>query len=192
MRLSRTLVSTTGLAVGVLLSTAGLAAAQPLEQEHVHESDSEVIEEFCGDLTVRHDFEADVYFSAKPHGPDGLIYFADRVRITDSWTNLANDKTFTVAVAGQQKDLRVTDNGDGTLTILVLVAGRQFAYGPDGTRLFLDAGTFRFSFEVDHGGTPTDPFDDVEVEDSFELVKQAGRSDTAGRDFCEDIHEFIG
>ena len=192
MRLLRTLVSTTGLAVGVLLSTAGLAAAQPLEQEHVHESDSEVIEEFCGDLTVRHDFEVDVYFSAKPHGPDGLIYFADRFRGTDSWTNLANDKTFTVVFNGQQKDLRVTDNGDGTLTILVLGAGRQSVYGPDGTRLFLDAGTFRFSFLVDHGGTPTDPFDDVEIEDSFELVKQAGRSDTADRDFCEDIHEFIG
>jgi hypothetical protein len=180
------------LAVGVLVWTAGLAAAQPLEQEHVHESDSEVIEEFCGDLTVRHDFELDVYFSAKPHGPDGLIYFADRVRGTDSWTNLANDKTFTVVFNGQQKDLRVTDNGDGTLTILVLGTGRSAAYGPDGTRLFLDAGTFRFSFMVDHGGTPTDPSDDEEIEDSFELVKQAGRSDTAGRDFCEDIHEFIG
>jgi hypothetical protein len=192
MRLSRTLVSTTGLAVGVLLSTAGLAQAQPLEQEHVHESDSEVIEEFCGDLTVRHDFEVDVYFSAKPHGPDGLIYFADRFRGTDSWTNLANDKTFTVVFNGQQKDLRVTDNGDGTLTILVLQAGRQSAYGPDGTRLNLDAGTSRVSFLVDHGGTPTDPSDDEEIEGSFQVVKQAGRSDTAGRDFCEDIHEIIG
>jgi hypothetical protein len=192
VRLSRTLLSTAGLAVAVSMSTAGLAAAKPIEQEHVHDSGSEVIVNFCGDLTVRHDFEVDAYFSAKPHGPDGLIYFADRVRATDSWTNLDNEKTFTVAIAGQQKDLRVTDNGDGTLTILVLVAGRQFAYGPDGTRLFLDAGTFRFSFMVDHGGTPTDPFDDVEIEDSFELVKEAGRSDTAGRDFCEDIHEFIG
>jgi hypothetical protein len=192
VRLSRILVFTAGLAVAVLVSTAGVAAAQPLEQEHVHESDSEVIEEFCGDLTVRHDFEADVYFSAKAHGPDGLIYFADRARITDSWTNLANDKTFTVAGAGQQKDLLVTDNGDGTLTILVLVAGRQFAYGPDGTRLFLDAGTFRFEFVVDHGGTPTDPFDDEEIGGSFRLVKEAGRADTADRDFCEAIHEFIG
>ena len=192
MRLSRALVLTAGLAVAVLMSTAGLAAAAPPEQEHVHESGTEVIEEFCGDLTVRHDFEADVYFSAKPHGPDGLIYFADRFRFTDSWTNLANDETFTVVVTGQQKDLRVTDNGDGTLTILVLGAGRQSVYGPDGTLLFLDAGTFRFSFVVDHGGTPTDPFDDEEIEDSFELVKEAGRSDTADRDFCEDIHEFIG
>jgi hypothetical protein len=180
------------LAVGVLLSTAGLAAAQPIEQEHVHESSSEVIEDFCGDLTVRHDFEADVYFSGKPHGPDGLIYFADRFRGTDSWTNLANDKTFTVAFTGQRKDLRVTDNGDGTLTILLLGAGRTFVYGPDGTRLFLDAGTFRVSFLVDHGGTPTDPSDDEEIEGSFEVVKEAGRADTDGRDFCDDLHEFIG
>ena len=105
---------------------------------------------------------------------------------------LANDKTFTVVVTGQQKDLRVTDNGDGTLTILVLGAGRFSAYGPDGTLLLLDAGTFRFSFVVDHGGTPTDPFDDEEIEGSFRVVKEAGRSDTADRDFCEDIHEFIG
>jgi hypothetical protein len=191
-RLSGTLVLTVGLAVAALISTAGLAAAKPIEQEHFRDSGSEVLEDFCGDLTVRHDFEVDSYFSIKPHGRDGLVYFADRVRATDSWTNVATDKTFTVAVAGQQKDLRVTDNGDGTLTILFLVAGRQFAYGPDGTRLFLDAGTFRGSFLVDHGGTPTDPFDDVEIEGSFELVKEAGRADTADRDFCEDIHEFIG
>ena len=193
MRLSRTVVLVAGLTVGVLISPAGLAAAKPIEQEHFHDSGSEVIEEFCGDLTVRHDFEVDVYFSGKPHGPDGLIYFADRVRATDSWTNLANDKTFTVAFAGQQKDQRVTDNGDGTLTIQVLTAGRSFAFGPVGTRfLFLDAGTFRFQFLVDHGGTPTDPDDDEEIEGSFELVKEAGRADTAGRDFCEDIHDFIG
>jgi hypothetical protein len=191
VRLSRAIVLTAGLAVAVSSATAGQAAAEPLIQEHVHESTSEVIEQFCGDLTVRHDFEVDVYFSAKPHGPDGLAYFADRFRLTESWTNLANNKTFTVVATGQQKDLRVTDNGDGTLTILVLVAGRSFSYGPDGTRLFLDAGSFRFAFMVDHGGTPTDPFDDEDLA-FLGVVKEAGRSDTEGRDPCEDIHEFIG
>jgi hypothetical protein len=190
MRLSRTLLLTTGLAVGVSMSTAGLAAAQPIEQEHFHDSGSEVIEEFCGDLTVRHDFEADGYFSGKSRGPDGLIYFAERFRLTDAWTNLANDKTFTVTFAGQQKDQQVTDNGDGTLTIQVLIAGRNFRYGPDGTRLALDAGIFRFQFLVDHGGTPTDPDDDEEIEGSFELLQDtAGR---AGIDFCDDIHDIIG
>jgi hypothetical protein len=193
VRLSRTVLMTAGLAVAVSMSTASLAAAQPIAQEHFHDSGSEVIEEFCGDLTVRHDFEVDVYFSGKPHGPDGLIYFADRARGTDAWTNLANDKTFTVTFAGQQKDQQVTDNGDGTLTIQVLVAGRALAYGPDGTRfLFLDAGMSRFQFMVDHGGTPTDPDDDQEIEGSFELLQEAGRADTAGRDFCEDIHDIIG
>jgi hypothetical protein len=192
MRLSRTLLLTAGLAVGVSMSIAGLAAAQPIEQEHFHDSGSEVIEEFCGDLTVRHDFEADGYFSVKPHGPDGLIYFADRFRLTDAWTNLANDKTYTQTFAGQQKDQRVTDNGDGTLTIVDLIAGRLFAFGPDGTRLFVDAGTFQFQFLVDHGGTPTDPSDDVEIEGSFEVVKDVGSTATVGRDFCGIIHEFIG
>jgi len=172
------------------MSTAGLAAAQPIAQEHVHDSGSEVIEEFCGDLTVRHDFEADGYFSGKPHGPDGLIYFADRFRLTDAWTNLANDQTFTATFAGQQKDQQVTDNGDGTLTIQVLIAGRNFEYGPDGTRLSVVGGIFRFQFLVDHGGTPTDPDDDEEIEGSFEILQDSGGR--ADRDFCEAIHEFIG
>jgi hypothetical protein len=192
MGLSRTLLVTTGLAVAVSMTIAGPVAAQPIDQGHAHISDSHIDENFCGDLTVRHDVDVDVYFSAKTHGPDGVIYFADRARATDSWTNLANDKTFTVDLTGQQKDLQVTDNGDGTLTIVTLIAGRQFDYGPDGTRLFVDAGEFQFKFMVDDGGTPTDPFDDVEIEGSFELVRDVGRTDLAGRDFCGDIHEFIG
>jgi hypothetical protein len=56
--------------------------------------------------------------------------------------------------------------------------------------LSVDAGIFRFQFLVDHGGTPTDPDDDEEIEGSFEILQDsAGRAD---RDFCEDIHEFIG
>jgi hypothetical protein len=191
MRLSRTLVAVAGAAVAVLIATPSLATAKPLEQEHFHDSGSELLPDFCGDLNLRHDFEADGYFSAKPHGPDGLVYFAERVRVTDSWTNLANGLTFTIVNVGQSKDLKVTDNGDGTLTVLVARAGPQFVYGPDGTLLFRDTGTFRFEILIDNGGTPTDPSDDEFVAE-LGLVKQSGQSDTAGRDFCADLHEFIG
>lgn len=109
----------------------------------------------------------------------------------DSATNVANDLSFTIVSPGQSKDFLVTDNGDGMLTIVVLVAGRSLAYGPDGNRLFVDAGTFRFELLVDHGGTPSDPSDDEFLE-VLGVVKGAGRADTADRDFCEDIHEFIG
>jgi len=42
---------------------------------------------------------------------------------------------------------------------------------------------------VDDGGTPTDPYDDVFIAD-LGVVKETGRSDTSGRDFCEDFREF--
>jgi hypothetical protein len=48
------------------------------------------------------------------------------------YTNLANDKSFTAVTNAIEKDLRVTDNGDGTLTILVLSTGNAVLYGEDG------------------------------------------------------------
>ena len=54
-----------------------------------------------------------------------------------------------------------------------------------------DSGLFRGTILVDHNGTPDDPFDDEEIENSFVLVKAStGRNDTQGRDFCEDLVLF--
>jgi hypothetical protein len=74
----------------------------------------------------------------------------------------------------------VTDKGDGTLTILALATGNDVFYGPDGKAIGRNPGQVRFEILVDHGGTPTDPSDDVELD--FRLVREStGRSD----DFCE-------
>ena len=59
----------------------------------------------------------------------------------------------------QTKDLRLTDNGDGTLTLVGLSTGALFAYGPDGERLDIRAGMSRETFLVDTKGT-ADPIDD--------------------------------
>jgi hypothetical protein len=54
-----------------------------------------------------------------------------------------------------------------------------------------DPGQTRFSFDIDYNGTPSDPADDVEIPDSFQVVRDStGRNDTAGRDFCADLVEF--
>ena len=63
------------------------------------------------------------------------------------------------------KDLKVIDNGDGTLTITVLATGNFAVYGADGKAIARNPGQVRFQFIVDHGGTPADPSDDVELED---------------------------
>jgi hypothetical protein len=192
MQWSRAFALAGGLTALVWGTAVGPAAAAPLEREHFHDSFSEVFEEFCGDLTVRHDVEVDGTFLFNFHGPDGLGYALETFHGTESFTNLANDKTITHVFNTVSKDLKVTDNGDGTLTILVLATGSDKIFGPDGEFLFNDPGQTRFEILIDHGGTPTDPSDDEFLEDLGVVKGSTGRNDLEGRDFCDDIHEFIG
>jgi hypothetical protein len=163
------------------LSTAVAAAAGPLLKERFHDEGTFVDEDFCGaGLTVDGTFVVDGSVLAVPHGPDGLQYFLEHLSVTVVYTNRANSKTVTLDVTRVNKDLRVTDNGDGTLTILVLRTGNDVFYGPDGNVIGRDPGQIRLEILVDHSGTPTDPSDDVFLAE--ELVKgSTGRSD----DFCE-------
>ena len=177
------------LAVGF---TTSAALARPLEQVHFHDVTSEVIEDFCGDLTVRIDEDIRGKFLLNARGRDRLAYGSETVRGTQRITNLANGKTFTQIFSVLSKDLKVTDNGDGTLTILVLATGSSKVYGPDGKLLFSDPGQVRFEILIDHGGTPTDPFDDEFLEFLGVVFGSTGRNDLQDRDFCADIHEFIG
>ena len=183
-------------AVVAAVLTVGLATsaalARPLEKVHFHDVTSEVVEDFCGDLTVRIDEDIRGAFLLNAHGPDGLAYGSERARGTQVITNLANDKTFTQIFSVLTKDLKVTDNGDSTLTILVLATGSGKVYGPDGKLLFNDPGQIRFEVLIDHGGTPTDPSDDEFLEFLGMVKGSTGRNDLQDRDFCADIHEFIG
>jgi hypothetical protein len=46
-------------------------------------------------------------------------YFADRFRATMVYTNPQTGLTYTVVRVRQSKDLRIVDNGDGTLTLML-------------------------------------------------------------------------
>ncbi|WP_157155474.1 hypothetical protein [Diaminobutyricimonas sp. LJ205] len=167
----------------------GPAAAAPPER-FLDQSD-EVIENFCGDLTVRRVVDIDVRASEQARGSEGLIYFAEHFHGSVSWTNVDNGLTLTDVFRVNSKDLRVTDNGDGTLTIIAFATGGAKTYGPDGKLLFRDPGQIRFEVVVNHAGTPTDPSDDIFI--SERVVKEStGLNETEDRDFCDDIHEFIG
>ena len=64
-------------------------------------------------------------------------------------------------------------------------------YDQFGKFVLHDAGSFRFSFDLDYHGTPGDPSDDTEVPDSFRIVREpTGQDDTSDRDFCADVLEF--
>ena len=186
MSRTRTFLVTVGLAVSALLATASGAGAAPLVQVHYAESYDSVLPgpggTFCGGLTgVLLHTVIDGYFSVVQHGPHGAIYFADRFRSTLVYTNPATNRTFTVVRVRQSKDQRITDNGDGTLTIVGLNTGSLWAYGPDGKLVAVQHGRSFDSFLVDTLGT-TDPFDDTLTPLSSD---RAGPDTT--HDFCKDF-----
>lgn len=176
----RLLLATALLAALVL---AGSTQAEPgrVSKETIHLDNLNTIEGFCEtDMVVQSHFVADVTMKVMPRGSDGLIYFANRLRATETFTNVDNGKTVVGTTNAIDKDLRVTDNGDGTLTILVLSTGNSVIYNSAGKAIGRNPGQVRFELVVDHAGTPTDPADDTEI--SFEVVKEStGRTD----DFCE-------
>ena len=170
-------------AAAVMLATA--ASAKVIVRETTHEEDTFVLDDFCDvqGLTVVDAFVGDFRVHAVPHGRDRLAYFLERGKVTQVFTNPATDKSVTAVAKFIEKDLRVTDNGDGTLTITNLSTGNGVVYGEDGKAIARNPGQTRFQFIVDHAGTPSDPDDDVFLEDLGVVKDSTGRTD----DFCAAV-----
>lgn len=182
------------LAVALVSSLAVTAQAKPLERERIHDSESVVHEDFCdvADLDVLE--ERSLYFNVmlNQRGKDKIAYFTGNVHGSWVWTNLATGKTLTEVANFVDKDLKITDNGDGTMTLLIMLAGSAKVYGPDGKLLFNDPGQVRFEVLIDHNGTLSDPSDDEFLEFLGFVKGSTGRNDLQGRDFCEDFQTFTG
>lgn len=165
-------------AAAVLAATASGGRAF---NETIHYEGEFAVEGFCDvqGLTVEIAFVLDLRVHAVPHGRDRLVYFLQHGERTE--TLRANGRTLTSRALVTERDLRVTDNGDGTLTVLVLATGNATLYGEDGTAIARNPGQIRFELLVADGGTPGDPSDD-EILEVLGLVKgSTGRTD----DFCE-------
>jgi hypothetical protein len=177
------------LRVGVILALAATAAvvvaaaasAGKVSRETIHEEFEFVDDDFCdAGLAVEVAVVLDLRVHAVPHGRDRLVYFMQHGTETDVFTNLANGASLRSFARVIEKDLRVTDNGDGTLTVLVLATGNAAVYGENGKAIARNPGQIRLELIIDHGGTPNDPSDDVILAE--ELVRDStGRTD----DFCE-------
>jgi hypothetical protein len=171
------------LSAAFALTLAAAASAGQLFHGTFHDEGSETIEDFCDEqgLTVEAMFAFDGRFSAVPHGRARLVYFLVHIKGGNTFTNVANGKSVHDSITVVQKDLRVTNNGDGTLTILVLATGNAVLYNESGKVLARDPGQIRFEILVDHGGTLADPDDDEFIADLGVVFGSTGRSD----DFCE-------
>jgi hypothetical protein len=170
-----------GAAAAVIL--AATASATVIFDETFHFEDTTLEEDFCdiSGLTVEFAIVRDVRVKAVPHGRDGLAYFNAHVEETSTATNVENGNSTTLVLRFVDKDLRVTDNGDGTLTILIMTVGNRVLYDEDGNVLARDPGQERIEILVDHGGTPADPSNDEFLEFLGVAKEPTGRN----ADFCE-------
>ena len=174
-----TMLAASAAAAAVLAATA---VGGQVFRETVHADGVDVVSNFCDvpGMTVSVAFTLDLRIHVVPHGRDRLDYFLQHGQRSEVLTNLANGRTITSFANVIEKDKTVTDNGDGTLTIVILATGNATLYGSSGKAIARNPGQVRFAIRVDHGGTPTDPTDDEFIEDLGELKGSTGRSD----DFC--------
>lgn len=172
------------LAVGA----AAPAAAEQIERGRFHDVFVSDPYEDCG-LTLQDSGDVHGSFVGTRRGSDGLAYFTENVHGTITTTNLANDLSYTQVFNEGHRDLQVTDNGDGTLTVTVLATGGARVYGPDGKIVARNPGQVRFQLLIDNGGTPGDPTDDEFLEFLGVIKGSTGRNEEFG---CEQIVELIG
>ena len=195
MRRSRLLVVLVALVTSFLPVTAA-SGAQPEVQDHyddVYDILAPTAEDppgttFCGLLDVPIHGEVHGYFSLQTRGSSDFPYFGDRFRTLFVYTNPDTGKTFTVQTVGASLDVRIVDNGDGTITITNIFVGVQKVYDDAGNLVFMDRGQIRETFLVDTMGT-IDPEDDVFIESLTGLIVR-GPHDTVDNDFCEDFFTY--
>jgi hypothetical protein len=181
-----------GAATAVLITVGALGApaqARPVDRGTIDEQFSEVIRNFCGQrgLTVYHDVVVSGRFQFNVRTPGTAPYYLERLKFDETFRNKAGERV-TASTGVLDKDLKITDNGNGTLTILTLATGPATLYNAAGKAIARDPGQIRLKLLIDHNGTLSDPSDDHQIGDA-ELVKgSTGRSD----DFCAAIVEELG
>ena len=182
LRATMTLTTASALLAVASVAAGGLAAAKPIDRGTIHEDLSFVLNDFCGVAGLDIDFDAaiDFEYTVRSKGSTQLPYFSQFVMGTSTFTNPDNDRYVTEVFHGIEKDLRVTDNGDGTFTILVLETGNSTVYGMDGKAIARNPGQVRDEILIDNNGTPQDPSDDEFLEFIQEIKGSTGRTD----DFC--------
>ena len=143
----------------------------------------------CG-LALAWQIEGREHMSIFTKGSDQLAYFKFRADGSQSYTNLATDKRLTLDFSVNEKDHKIVDNGDGTLTITVLATANTTLRDNDGKVVRRVAGSAQWHVLIDHGGTPEDPFDDEFIADLGFIRGHSGLDQFVGASFCDDLHDL--
>lgn len=134
---------------GLVAAGAAPASARVLERFTYEASVSEVIDGFCGsELQVAYTSELAGSGIIRTRGDRGLEWFHDRFQLVETFTY--DGMTVTAIQPNTlNKDHTIVDNGDGTLSVTVLLTGGSRLIGSDGKLLAKDSGQIRLLLVVD-------------------------------------------
>jgi hypothetical protein len=189
--MKKTYLVIAGLAIAGTMLASTPASAKPIDKDHFfHDvSTSDVYD--CDGIPAQDHSDVSGKFLFNQRGSSPFPYALQTVRGTGVTTNLDTGGTFTNIFAVSFRDHTIVDNGDGTITITSIGTGSSRYYDADGNFVLKDPGQTRFAVDIDYNGTPGDPSDDIEVPDSFRVVRSStGNSDFSDRNFCADLKEF--
>ena len=193
MRNRLVLIAATGcsaVAVAGALVASTPAGALPIDKGHFHDVFTGDVYD-CDGIPAQDSGDVSGNFVFNQRGSSPFPYYRESVHGTVMTTNLETGGTFSNIFTANSRDHSIVDNGDGTITITVFASGGSRRYDANGNLVLRDPGQLRFAFDIDYNGTPGDADDDVEVPDSFRIVRDStGRNDLSGRDFCADLAEF--
>ena len=170
--------------LGTVFATAALvalvappASARIVEREVFEDEFSFTDNNFCGEgLVVDITGTIAGRFQLNSRGPGGLDFGVEKTTVKQTLTDQATGlSVFDIQPNTINKDLSLVDNGDGTLTAIVLLTGGERTYGHEGKLIASNSGQVRFQIVYDY-------VHDVELSNEL-IFGSTGTND----DFCAAV-----
>ena len=187
-RLRRASVAIAAAALAATLAPAAVAHDHPvLENDHFVGTYTHVEQDIgeCLDLPFRlqHDgtYNSKVRFMLRGSNPWG--YFSVTATGQDVDTNLTTGATLRGSWNLREADQKITDNGDGTITIVSTLFNRTAYHASSGALIGTDVSRTTGTWVIATQGTP-DASDDELLSEDIETPTGGART-LNGRDLCE-------
>jgi hypothetical protein len=187
---ARTAIVAAAVACLATVTVAPAAVAKPILNQH-DRGTMTLTQTLCG-IEV----ETTSTFSVRTLGriaPDGFPRFQTNVMSTQTITNPDTGLSLVTRTRVSVKDLKATDNGDGTVTVLTQQTGlaREVRLS-DGTLVVKNVGRVLIERVFSGASTPDDPTDDLVL--SERVVSLSGQQSNGEQDiefFCTEIVEGL-
>ena len=146
---------------------------------------SYVVKRYCGDIRVRIEGTDTGSGTVRLNGRGALPLYTVNHHGGLTVTNLATGKAVTFTWNYLEQELSATDNGDGTVSVVLMVPGPEKTFGPDGEVILFNGGNMRLLLTVDYGGTLGDGSDDVVVDER--LISSNGGPNMEDVNYCAEL-----